>query len=150
MKNKCRGQILLQGRSEDGLYPIYLSHSMNKVMSPIAFIGYTITTSHIRLGHPTTSVFKKLKSLASLPVFKSVVIESYQMAKSKCLLFFYSTHVTSKPLEIIHSYLWISHVYAHNGCKYYIVSLTIFLISLRSIQCTLKLKHLNDLSSLNV
>jgi hypothetical protein len=39
MKDNLMGQTLLQGPSKDGLYPIHLSKSTNKVKKFVAFLG---------------------------------------------------------------------------------------------------------------
>jgi hypothetical protein len=117
----------LQGPSRDGLYPIFLSKSANKVRKSAAFLGITASSKiwHGRLGHPAPPILNKLKTIVNLPVLGSIphdsVCESCQVAKSKCLPFSDSNNVTSQPLEIIHSDLWSSPISSHNGCHYYVV-----------------------------
>jgi hypothetical protein len=127
VKDNLTGQILLQGPSRDGLYPISLSTSTPQVRKFAAFLGVTASskTWHSRLGHPAPPIFNKIKQLAHLPVTGSTshasLCEPCQVAKSKCLPFYDSNNVTAAPLEIIHSDLWSSPVSSLNGYRYYVV-----------------------------
>jgi hypothetical protein len=53
MKDNLMEQILLQGPSRDGLYPIFLSKKFIKTKNFAAFIGVTAISEiwHHRLGH---------------------------------------------------------------------------------------------------
>lgn len=68
------GQILLQGPSKEGLYPIKLPSSINKVCKHTALLGVIATSSiwHARLGHPLSKVIQLLKSQCSLPIKGSI------------------------------------------------------------------------------
>lgn len=73
------GEIMLQGPSKAGLYPIYLKHfSSNKSHSLVAFIGVKAPVSvwHNRLGHPSSSVFQHLLRHSQLSVSGSQRQES--------------------------------------------------------------------------
>jgi hypothetical protein len=84
----------LQGPSKDGLYPIQLSKSVNKVKKFAAFLGVSTSsrTWHNHLGHPAPPILNKIKHLAKLPITSSSSLESLcepcLLAKSKCLPFF--------------------------------------------------------------
>jgi hypothetical protein len=127
VKDNLTGQTLLQGPSKDGLYPIQLSKSVNKVKKSAAFLGVFASsrTWHSRLGHPAPPILNKIKHLAKLPITSSSSPESLcepcLLAKSKCLPFSASNNVTKEPLEIIHSDLWSSPMPSINGCRYYVV-----------------------------
>jgi hypothetical protein len=67
--------MLLQGPSENGLYPINLANlSHNKHRGLIAFIGIKVPSSlwHQRLGHPSESVLYHVLSNSNLPLVGSV------------------------------------------------------------------------------
>lgn len=59
VKDMLTGQILLQGPSKEGLYPIKLPSSINKVCKQIALLGVIATSSiwHARLGHLSSKIF---------------------------------------------------------------------------------------------
>jgi len=127
VKDNLTGKTFFQGPSRDGLYPIYLSKSVNKARNVVAFLGATATSIiwHLRLGHPAPPILNKLKQSARLPITGSIahdsLCESCQLAKSKCLPFSESNNVTAAPLEIIHSDLWSSPVASHSGHRYYVI-----------------------------
>jgi hypothetical protein len=59
VKDNLIGAVLLQGPSENGLYPIPLHHtSLNKWKGFTAYLGVktTDTVWHQRLGHPSLSI----------------------------------------------------------------------------------------------
>jgi hypothetical protein len=67
--------MLLQGPSENGLYPINLANlSHNKRRGLIAFIGIKVPSSfwHQPLGHPSESVLHHVLSNSNLPLVGSV------------------------------------------------------------------------------
>ena len=113
VKENLTRQTLLQRSSRDGLYPIQLSKSNNKVKKFVAFLGVSASskTWHRRLGHPSPPILNKIKHLAKLPKTGSSSLESLyepsQLVKSKCLPFSTSNYVTMEPLEIVHSDLWV-------------------------------------------
>jgi hypothetical protein len=122
VKENLMGQMLLQGQSRDGLYPIFLSKSVNKVRKFAAFLG---KIWHNRLGHQASPILNKVKQLARISIVGSSSIESLykscQVAKSKCLPFSASPNVTVEPLEIIHFDVWSSLILSINGYLYYVV-----------------------------
>jgi transposase InsO family protein len=134
-------EILLQGPSEAGLYPIYLKQlQSNRVKSKAAFLSSTaflsrfsaflgVTTPldvwHSRLGHPAESVINRLLQQSLLPYTGSVkhtqLCDSCQVSKSKKLPFLSSDRVSTHPLDLIHSDVWTSPVVSIGGCKFYVV-----------------------------
>jgi hypothetical protein len=100
-------EILLQGPSEAGLYPIYLKQlQSNKLKSKAAFLSSTAFLSHFsaflgvtvpldvwhsQLGHPADSVVHRLLQQSLLPYSGSVkrnkLCDSCQVSKSKKLPF---------------------------------------------------------------
>jgi hypothetical protein len=79
VKDNLTGIVLLQGLSENGLYPISLHHlqsslQSNKLKGFAAFVG--VKTSDMvwyqRLGHPSNAVFHRVMSIQQLPVCGSL------------------------------------------------------------------------------
>jgi transposase InsO family protein len=135
IKDLWTKEILLQGPSEDGLYPIYLKQLQGRkraskvafVSSFTAFLGVTapVHVWHSRLGHPSESIIHKLFQESLLPVSGSVkfnkLCESCQVSKSRKLPFSDSLRRSTHPLELIHSDVWTSPVVSIGGCKFYVV-----------------------------
>jgi len=141
IKDMQTKEILLQGPSEAGLYPIYLQQlQSNKFKSKAAFLSSTAFLSHFtaflgvsapvevwhsRLGHPSISTLNKLLQQSLLPCTCSLKINKMcdpcQLAKSKKLPFSDSTRISSHPLELIHSDVWTSPILSLGGCKYYVL-----------------------------
>jgi hypothetical protein len=128
IKDILTGATLLEGPSEDGLYPIYLKRtSLNKCHGLTAFLG--IKTSfdvwHSRLGHPADPVVHRLVTSQSLPVFGTLVkthlCSSCQLGKGKKLPFVESSRESLSPLQIIHSDVWSSPSTSTNGHRYYVI-----------------------------
>jgi hypothetical protein len=127
------GEIMLQGPSKAGLYPIYLKHfSSNKSHSLVAFIGVKAPVSvwHNRLGHPSSSVFQHLLRHSQLSVSGSQRQESFSI--SSC--------VSNFPLELIHSDVWTSPVESISGCKFYVL----FVDNFSRFTWLFPLKHKSD------
>jgi hypothetical protein len=71
VNDNLTGTVLLQGPSENGLYPIPLHHfQSNKLKSFVAFVGVKTTDMvwHQRLGHPSHNVFHRIITLHQLPM----------------------------------------------------------------------------------
>ncbi|KAL5729906.1 hypothetical protein ACHQM5_002794 [Ranunculus cassubicifolius] len=126
VKDIATSNILLTGSHRDGLYQINES-SANSVSPLFAFLGVKSTSAlwHSRLGHPSTYVFHKISSLASLPIEGpktfAVKCSSCLCAKSKRLPFNLCSLRTTAPLQIVHSDVWgPSHSISNEGYLYYI------------------------------
>jgi hypothetical protein len=121
--------ILLEGRSENGLYPMQFGR--NKLQGAKTFTAFLgIKTSslvwHFRLGHPSFEVVNRVVKEKQLPVTsssfnKSTVCISCQLGKSKKLPFHGSSRVSIAPLELIHTDIWTSPVSSVSGFKYYVI-----------------------------
>jgi hypothetical protein len=147
VKDNLTGEILLQGPSEGGLYPINLKNfSKNKLRKLTAFRGAKTSSSiwHRRLGHPHLKIFHKIISSNQLPVTDSKAEPSVccdcQLAKSRQLPFPKSQPVTSTPLELVHSDIWTLPIYSISGCKYY----AIFVDDFSRYSWLFPLKHKSD------
>jgi hypothetical protein len=128
VKDTLTGTVLLQGPSENGLYPIPLHRiSQNKLKGFAALLGVKTTDMvwHQRLGHPSIAVFQHLLSHQHLPLAGSVdklrICESCQLGKSKQLPFCESSRQTFVPLELVHSDVWTSPIPSLTGCKFYVI-----------------------------
>jgi hypothetical protein len=101
--------------------------SRNKARRHVVLIGIRTTTDvwHSHLGHPNQQVLQFMLNHQQIPVLKSksnkLLCTPCQLAKSRKLPFCDSSHVTSAPLELIHSDIWNSPVLSTNGYKYYVI-----------------------------
>jgi hypothetical protein len=119
--------LLLEGRSENGLYPLRLRNCSSKSAPTFtAFLGLKTSFCiwHSRLGHSsfkTVSHVIKANSLPTSNEHQADFCDFCPLGKSKQLPFKSSTRITTHVLELIHTDLWTSPVYSHSGCKYYII-----------------------------
>jgi hypothetical protein len=119
--------LLLEGRSENGLYPMRLRNcSSKRVPTFIAFLGLKTSFCiwHSRLGHSsfkTVSHVIKANSLPTSNEHQTDFCDFCPLGQSKQLPFKSSTRITTHVLQLIHIDLWTSPVYSHSGCKYYII-----------------------------
>jgi hypothetical protein len=125
--------ILLEGRSEHGLFPLRfrsLPFMNNNKSFPIytAFLGLKTTPDvwHSRLGHSSFSIVDHVIKAYNLPTSSNKInkipfCDFCPLGKSKQLPFSSSTLVSTGPLELIHTDLWTSPIPSMSGCKYYIV-----------------------------
>jgi len=121
--------LLLEGRSENGLYPLKLRRcSLKRTPTFTAFLGLktSICIWHSRLGHPSFKTVNHVIKANSLPTLQSnenpvVFCDFCPLGKSKQLPFHSSTRITTHVLELIHTDLWTSPIYSLSGCKYYII-----------------------------
>ena len=127
VKDIQTGQVLLQGHSRDGLYPIPLHRlSTRSTHGLTAFLGLKTSASiwHQRLGHPAMSIVQRVIHHHKLPIIgpsnKSSFCEPCQMAKTKQLPFFKSSRESSFPLQLVHSDVWQSPVVSLSGYRYFV------------------------------
>jgi hypothetical protein len=121
--------ILLEGKSENGLYPLLLGkNKLPRAKTFTAFLGIKASSLmwHFRLGHPSFDVVNRVVRDKQLPVSsydfnKAVVCVSCQLGKSKKLPFQCSSRISVNPLELIHTDIWTSPVYSVSGLKYYVI-----------------------------
>ncbi|KAI5327629.1 hypothetical protein L3X38_027025 [Prunus dulcis] len=122
LSDKLTKQIVLQGKSNHGLYHIPLAPSS----APVAYLGQQIKSSlwHKRLGHPTNEVVKLMLQASAV----SVSPDSVSALCSACLfgkmhrLPFPSEHVRSKiAFQRIYSDVWgPSRNKSIDGYRYYV------------------------------
>jgi hypothetical protein len=127
VKDNKTGKTLLEGRSEGGLYPIHINKNfVNKCRAHVALFGVktSLDVWHARLGHPSSQITKRVVSSFQLPLAGSLSVDHIcshcQLGKSKQLPFSDSTRVSSHPLELIHSDVWVSPIVSHSGYRYYV------------------------------
>lgn len=96
---------VLQGRCEDGLYPIKPQHT---AINKKAFVNSkpTPVLLHYRLGHPSKSIVQEVFHSHKLPCLalnKEPVYGPCQLAKSRQLPYVSSHNISSSSLELIFS-----------------------------------------------
>jgi len=120
--------LLLEGKSENGLYTLRLRRCSPKHALPFTvFLGLrtSVCIWHSSLGHPSFMTENRVIKVNSLPTFNSNInqvefCDFYPLGKSKQLPFNSSTRITTHVLELIHIDLWTSPIHSLSGCKYYI------------------------------
>jgi transposase InsO family protein len=128
IKANRTGKTILKGPSVNGLYPINLqSCPLNKSNSCIALLGVSASFDiwHARLGHASSAVVSRVLRTSQLPVSshpnKNSVCEFCQYGKSKQLPFPSSSRITTSPLELVHSDVWMSPSLSLGGSRYYVI-----------------------------
>jgi hypothetical protein len=112
VKDKATRKIMLHIRSKGGLYPIPLSRASSSLPRRALF-GVTASPSqwHQPLGHPTNNAVQnivKTHDLSFAPFdTSSSVCDACQHAKSHQLPYTSSQRVSTMPLELIHSDIWV-------------------------------------------
>ena len=129
MKDLRTHAILLEGKSENGLYPLRLQRNSlhgNRAFTALLGIKTSSLVWHFRLGHSSFDVVSRVVKHNHLPLScndfnKNVVCTSCQLGKSKRQPFHSSTHLSTTPLQLVHTDIWTSPVQSMSGCKYYMV-----------------------------
>ncbi|CAL9014239.1 unnamed protein product [Prunus brigantina] len=132
IQDKIIKAILLQGKSNQGLYLIPLSASQRSrgvssiSSTPVAYLGQHVNVSiwHQRLGHPTNTVVQRMLQDSAL----SVSVDTSQALCTACLhgkmhkLSFPKDHIKSNvPFQRIHSDVWgPSRHKSIDGFRYYV------------------------------
>jgi GAG-pre-integrase domain len=112
---------MLQGTLHDGLYMLPAPRSTIQVFSAAVD---NLELWHQLLAHSSPSILQHLISSHHLACKsnKLGVCESYSKAKSHRLLFVSSNSQATKPLEVVHCYLWgASPITPHSDYRYYIL-----------------------------
>jgi hypothetical protein len=111
VKDNLTKATLLEGRSENGLYPLrFKGHSHKSSRAFVALLGIRISALiwHFRLGHSANDVVSRVVKAFNLPVSslninKINLCDSCQLGKSKKQPFSSSTRQTVLPLNLIHT-----------------------------------------------
>ncbi|XP_010545858.1 PREDICTED: uncharacterized protein LOC104818098, partial [Tarenaya hassleriana] len=126
VKDRTTGAILAQGTLHNGVYewPTLSSPSLSSV-SAFSSVKSTVCAWHSRLGHPSVEILHKVLCRLSLPSSSSSSLsfhcEFCSINKSYKLSFFSSSVMSSRPLEVVFSDVWMSPIESFNGYRYYVV-----------------------------
>jgi hypothetical protein len=101
----------LEGRSENGLYPLQLgrnSHKGTKLFTAFVGIKTSSLVWHFRLGHPALKVVNHVVKdnvlhVSSFNFKKTSSCVACQLGKGRKQPFYASNRVSHQPLELIHS-----------------------------------------------
>jgi hypothetical protein len=112
IKDQATRRTLLCGRSGYGLYlvPCPVSHASFPSHAALSSVTTSADLWHCRLGHPSSSVVESVirsNKLACAPSRSSLVCDSCLRAKIHQLPYNNSAHVTTSPLELVHSDVWV-------------------------------------------
>jgi hypothetical protein len=129
VKDMLTKATLLEGKTENGLYPMHFQRSSFKARRAlVALLRIKISLIwHFRIGHPSNDVVSRLVKSFNLSLLnlvfdsnKLILCDSCQLGKSKRQPFFASNCQTSTPLNLIHTDIWTSPITSMNGYKYYV------------------------------
>lgn len=125
VKDRATNTVLLHGRSRNGLYLVPSDALHSSKPSPRAYSSTRASSAlwHHRLGHPSSRVVESIvreNKLSCASSRESLVCGSCQQAKVHKLSFPVSTHITTAPLEYVHSDVWGAAITSVGGFKYYI------------------------------
>jgi transposase InsO family protein len=128
MKNE--GKLIAKGEKNGRMFTLDVNmHEVNSMLFTHGKGVGDIGIWHKRVGHVNFQHFKfmeKQKLVGGLPKFgaeevMSEVCEACQLGKQARHPFpTQTTHVSSKPLEMIHSNVWTMKTDSIGGCKYYV------------------------------
>lgn len=121
--------ILLEGMSEQGLYPLrfrsppFKNNKAFPIYTALFDLKPTLDVWHSRLGHSSFSVVNHVIKAYHLPTSSNKINQTQfcdfcPLGKSKQLPFSSSTQVSTGPLELTHIDLWTSPIPSTSGCKY--------------------------------
>lgn len=119
------GVRLLQGRTKNALYkwPVESTNPTTFYASPTP--KTSLYSWQTRLGHPSIPILKSVVSQFSLPlsnsIQKKVSCPDCLIHKSHKLPFSTNAISSTKPLEYLYTYVWISPLISVDNCKYYFV-----------------------------
>jgi histone deacetylase 1/2 len=121
VKDRDTREVLLRGDGRGSLYNLALSSAQAKQV----FSSTKVSRErwHSRLGHPAIQIVQHVLHRHELPsesANKVVICDACQQGKSHQLPFSLSTHVTTSPLEIIHSDVWGPAQTSVSGHQYYV------------------------------
>ena len=121
------GKVLYQGKSEDGVYPIYphkasqLSLSSSTYSSAFNVSVFNKSLWHMRLGHPSDQFLTAKFSLNKCTLVNTDCTHCLY-GKMHKLPFPKSFFTASSPFKLIHSDLWGPVLTSSiNGFKYYVL-----------------------------
>jgi hypothetical protein len=120
VKDRTTRALLLTGRCKNGLY--ILPH--NSFSQALLSVKVSKEQWHRRLGHPASPVVLRVLQDNNLAVdanvFPSLICHACQLGKAHQLPFTSSQHVSTSPLQLIHTDVWGPALSSINGSKYYV------------------------------
>jgi hypothetical protein len=131
VKDLITKATLLEGKTENGLYPMrFKGSSLKARRALVALLGIKTSSLiwHFRLGHPSHDIVSRVVKDFKLPVLNSVLdsnkmilCDSCQLGKAKKQPFTASNRQTLTPLSLIHTDIWTSPITSISGYKYYVI-----------------------------
>ncbi|KAM1608415.1 hypothetical protein EV1_020385 [Malus domestica] len=133
VKDRSTGKTLLRGPVKDGFYPLQCTSqssqsSHRSATSPTALISVkaSISVWHSRLGHPSSSIFRRVLSTNKLALTGKASVDFFcshcALAKSHKQPFSSVSSTSSSCLELLHCDLWgPAPVMSVSGSRYYLL-----------------------------
>lgn len=119
VKDRVTKELLLTGKCKNGLY--ILPNSSNQALLTAKL---SKEQWHRRLGHPASPVTVRILQDNNLAVDTSVssslICHACQLGKAHQLPFASSQHVSTAPLQLIHTDVWGPAISSVNNSKYYV------------------------------
>jgi hypothetical protein len=122
IKDITTRQVLLEGKSEAGLYPIKLS-DIEFFKQALLHVKVSLDQWHARFGHPSTQVVRSILRLNNLPYSKEpspTICHACQLGKSHQLPYNNVIHHSTSPLQLVFSDVWGPAPKSVGGYSYYI------------------------------
>ncbi|KAM2632205.1 hypothetical protein EV1_022967 [Malus domestica] len=130
VKDRSTGKMLLQGPVKDGFYSLQSSSSNGLSPSSSSHALVSVQASlrlwHSRLGHPSSSIFRRLVTTNKLAIKGSSTVDFFcsdcAIAKNHKLPFGSSLSSSTHSLELLHCDLWgPAPVTSVSGFRYYLL-----------------------------
>ncbi|KAB2629424.1 hypothetical protein D8674_034219 [Pyrus ussuriensis x Pyrus communis] len=127
VKDRISGRTLLRGMVKDGFYPLpSSSNSFPTLHSAFLSVKAPVQVWHRRLGHPSSSIFRRVISTTSLAVHGKSTVDFFcsdcALAKNHKLPFGVASSTTTRSLQLLHCDLWgPASVKSSSGFQYYLL-----------------------------
>jgi hypothetical protein len=125
VKDLQTGAILFQGSIKDGVYEWSAFKPQSPPLLAFSTTKTTCTTWHSRLGHPAFPILKHILTSSHLESSSSITSDFSCNAclcnKSHKLPFSNSSLISTHPLQIVFSDVWMSPILSSDGFKYYVI-----------------------------
>jgi hypothetical protein len=120
VKERTMKALFLAGRCKNGLY--ILPH--NCLTQALLLVKVSKEKWHRRLGHPASPIVLRIVQdnnlVVDANVSPSVICHACQLGKAHQLPFSSSQHVSTTPLQLIHTDVWGPALSSINNSKYYV------------------------------
>jgi hypothetical protein len=120
VKERTMNALFLAGRCKNGLY--ILPH--NCLTQALLLVKVSKEKWHRRLGHPASPIVLRIVQdnnlVVDANVSPSVICHACQLGKAHQLHFSSSQHVSTTPLQLIHTDVWGPALSSINNSKYYV------------------------------